>query len=327
MASVVLGVGSSHGPTMRTPPEQWVPLGKKDAEDPRFDYAAALKRAPAGLDKELTLEKTTEKYNSCQESIQSLRKILAEAKPDAIVVISNLHGDTPDYAQQTFGLYLGDEIPRSQGRGEGFTPAWMGRPGGAQPQAYSETNGKTEAYPADAALSQQLYSSLQDSGFDISVCHQFKPNSALGDAFTGLYSLYWPSEDLPMVPFMISRDLPNEPNARRVYDIGRAIRDAIDSWDSDKRVVVMASGGLSHQIVDEELDRTVIEALEKQDEGTLRSLSRDRLNGAPGTPETLNWVCVSAIMQEVVFKLVGYQPCYRSMAGTGHGVTYGYWQP
>jgi hypothetical protein len=25
-------------------------------------------------------------------------------------------------------------------------------------------------------------------------------------------------------------------------------------------------------------------------------------------------------------QLVDYQPCYRSPAGTGHGVTFGYWK-
>jgi 3-O-methylgallate 3,4-dioxygenase len=53
---------------------------------------------------------------------------------------------------------------------------------------------------------------------------------------------------------------------------------------------------------------------------------RDRLNRAPGTPEILNWIAVAAAMAPETMTLVEYLPCYRSLAGTGHGVTFGYWR-
>jgi len=31
-------------------------------------------------------------------------------------------------------------------------------------------------------------------------------------------------------------------------------------------------------------------------------------------------------MDPVGMALVDYVPCYRSLAGTGHGVTFGYWK-
>jgi 3-O-methylgallate 3,4-dioxygenase len=40
----------------------------------------------------------------------------------------------------------------------------------------------------------------------------------------------------------------------------------------------------------------------------------------------LNWIVVAGALEELPMTLVDYQPCYRSMAGTGHGVTFGYWQ-
>jgi hypothetical protein len=89
----------------------------------------------------------------------------------------------------------------------------------------------------------------------------------------------------------------------------------------------MASGGLSHQIIDEELDRAVIDALVERDETYLSSLDVARLNRAGGTPEILNWVAVAGAMEPVGMTLVDYVPCYRSPAGTGHGVTFGYWSP
>ncbi len=87
----------------------------------------------------------------------------------------------------------------------------------------------------------------------------------------------------------------------------------------------MASGGLSHQILDEELDHQVIDALKEKDVRQLCSLPRDRLNRAPGTPEILNWVTLAGAMEASPMTLVDYVPCYRSPAGTGHGVTFAYW--
>ena len=56
MADIVLAVGSSHGPSIQSPPEFWARLGEGDMRDPRFDYAALLKEAKPGLEAEITLE-------------------------------------------------------------------------------------------------------------------------------------------------------------------------------------------------------------------------------------------------------------------------------
>ena len=58
----------------------------------------------------------------------------------------------------------------------------------------------------------------------------------------------------------------------------------------------------------------------------LCALPRDRLNRAPGTPEILNWVACAGALDPTAMTLIDYVPCYRSSAGTGHGVTFGYWR-
>jgi len=71
-----------------------------------------------------------------------------------------------------------------------------------------------------------------------------------------VYEYMLTGEDIPMVPVMINTFFPpNQPTPARCYALGRSLRKAIDSWDSDKRVAVIASGGLSHTIMDEEIDR------------------------------------------------------------------------
>ncbi|MPZ15977.1 MAG: hypothetical protein GEU73_16405 [Chloroflexi bacterium] len=74
----------------------------------------------------------------------------------------------------------------------------------------------------------------------------------------------------------------------RCYALGQAIRQAVERWDSNARVAIMASGSLSHQIIDEDLDHAVIDAMAEGNVNVHCSLSRERLNRAPGTPEILN---------------------------------------
>ena len=96
MAELIVGLGTSHGPTMDTPPEQWQRLGEKDFEDPRFDYQALLRAAPPGLEAELTLEKKRERYDAVQVASRALADVIAEMRPDVMVVVSNPHRVFPD---------------------------------------------------------------------------------------------------------------------------------------------------------------------------------------------------------------------------------------
>ena len=65
-----------------------------------------------------------------------------------------------------------------------------------------------------------------------------------------------------MVPLLLNTYYPpNVPTAARCHDIGRALRRVLDADTSDLRVAIVASGGLSHFVVDEELDRRVMRAL------------------------------------------------------------------
>jgi len=163
-------------------------------------------------------------------------------------------------------------------------------------------------------------------GIDVAASFQSKPGANLDMAFNLLYEIYFPDAGIPYVPLLLSRYLPNQPIPSRTYQFGQALRRVIDRWDSPKRVAIMASGGLSHQIVDEDLDRMVIDALQEGDVEALCSLDRDRLNRAPGTPEILNWVACAAAMEPTTMTLIDYQPCYRSLSGTGQGTTFGYWK-
>ena len=62
---------------------------------------------------------------------------------------------------------------------------------------------------------------------------------------------------------------PNVPSAARCYSLGTSLRQAVESWESDARVAVIASGGLTHFVIDEDLDRAVLDAIAAKDAAAL----------------------------------------------------------
>ena len=79
-----------------------------------------------------------------------------------------------------------------------------------------------------------------------------------------------------MVPVMVNTYYPpNQPTPKRCYAFGQAVRKAVESWNSDKRVALIASGGLSHVVIDEEIDAMVIDGLKNKKPEVLFQLPRN----------------------------------------------------
>jgi 3-O-methylgallate 3,4-dioxygenase len=126
------------------------------------------------------------------------------------------------------------------------------------------------------------------------------------------------------VPIMLNTYYPpNQPSAERCYQLGKALRQAVGSWQGDARVAIIASGGLSHFVLDEELDTAIIKAMQNKDEKHLTSLPGERLKS--GTSEIRNWIVTAGATEHLEMSLIDYAPCYRSPAGTGVGMAFAEW--
>ena len=86
----------------------------------------------------------------------------------------------------------------------------------------------------------------------------------------------------------------------------------------DARVGILASGGLSHFAVDEELDRMILRAMIKHDADALRRIPTRKLNS--GSSEIRNWITVAGATEHLAAQWHDYVPCYRSAGGTGCGM-------
>ncbi len=105
----------------------------------------------------------------------------------------------------------------------------------------------------------------------------------------------------------------NTPKLHRCLDLGHALYRAIESFSGFGRVAIMASGGLSHFVLDEEFDRSVISAMQKGDEDALARLPENVFK--VGTAEIKNWYPVIAAMnaagRRYHLQVDHIVPCYR----------------
>lgn len=318
MAQVVIGIGTSHSPQLSIRAKDWEHLLKKDQTDPRLDYPNLLKRAKPGLEAELTPEKFRQRDEACLKAVKDLGEALQKARADVVVVFGDdqqeqFHDDN----MPMFAIYHGKTLPVVKDHGL--------RPSGWKD---AERNGWAETAPEyDTAsdLANHLILALTDAEFDITRCSKLRAEIGVGHAFSFLYRRILPGGKIPMVPIMVNTYYPpNQPTPKRCYAFGQAVRKAIDNWHSDKRVALMASGGLSHVVIDEEIDAMVIDGLKNKKPEVLYRLPRERLWG--GTSEILNWVALAGAMEDRELTYFEYVTTYRSPAATGCGMGFAYWQ-
>ena len=83
---------------------------------------------------------------------------------------------------------------------------------------------------------------------------------------------------------------------------------------------VMASGGLSHFVVDEAFDHALIDALRRKDMAFFRNAPLSKLMS--GSSEMRNWICLAGALGTLELMWVSYVPGYRTPALSGTGLCF-----
>lgn len=335
MAKIVLGMGTSHGPMLSTPWKEWggrVAFDKQNAAHDfkggkySFDELVTLRRDGNFAD-QITPERWRARSEACGKALDVLAAKYAEIKPDVAVIIGNDQKELfADDNNPAFAVYWGETIesgPRSAEQIAKLPPGIaIAERGFAPPDE--------RVYPGHPELGRHMIDSLMDADFDIAASNKLPEGTGyvngIPHAFGFIYRQIMKDQVIPNVPVILNTFYPpNQPRAARCYEFGKAIRTAIESWESDATVAVFASGGLSHFVIDEDLDRTVLDALAGNDADTLNAIPEDLYQA--GSSEIKNWIPVAAIMAEcgLPMTLVDYVPCYRSEAGTGNAMGFAYW--
>jgi Catalytic LigB subunit of aromatic ring-opening dioxygenase len=336
MAEIVLGMWTSHGPTLSTTAEQWtmrVPADKANKHHPfrgktyDFDQLVELRR-DENLAAQCTFEERKKRKAGCDRGIARMADKFAEVSPDVAVIFGNDQNELfMEDVMPAMTVFWGDTIwdqPASEEQAARMPPGIHVAEAGHSPPEYRE-------YPGLPDLGLAIIKSAIVNGFDVAQSTTLpKPEGhwahGVPHAFGFIYRQIMRDKVIPNVPIIFNTFFPpNQPTAKRCFEFGKMVAKAIKDWDSDKRVAVFGSGGMSHFVIDEDFDRMFFEALRNRDAATLTSIDDKYFQS--GTSELKNWVTAAGALfgTDLDGDMVEYQACYRSEAGTGTANGFVYW--
>jgi hypothetical protein len=322
MARIVGVFQTSHTPFCYRRPEAWnnARSGRPLRADVPFD----------------DLEANRLKYARVQNSFAVLKRKLAEAGPDVIVIFGDDQMECFDFSNfPAFSVYVGEEF-------EG-TVVGEDAPIGSEQPAAPLQRARLKGHPEFAVA---LLTGLMKHGFDPAFCMDMpKPDEGIGHA------ILRPVQSLtdlrtPIVPVLVNCYYAPQPTAGRCYQLGRAVRAITEDFPDSLRVALVGSGGLWHTPqkpgawLDEAFDETLLGHMAKGDikamaahfDGyripagdTSQDISvRGRVvTGMPaisgpqgGTRETCNWIAAAGAVEGSTATIVDRVPIYASPVDT-----------
>jgi len=224
------------------------------------------------------------------EAYGPVRQWLGEKKPDVLFLIFNDH---------VTSFFFDHYSHFALGVGESYAVADEG--GGAR---------SLPPVKGHAALAHHIAAGLSADDFDLS----FFQDRPLDHGCFSPLSMLWPHEpDWPgaIIPLQVGVLLFPIPSARRCYQLGGALRRAIESYPEDLSVVIVATGGLSHQVHGERAgfnnpawDQQFLDLIEK-DPARLTEMTHAeyaKLGGMEGS-EVIMWLIMRGALSANVRKI------------------------
>ena len=297
MANLVGCVAMSHAPQLMLDPSNWHLLRNRQGED--------LPDKP-GLENETDDVKWT-KWRGCMSAIDELRRHIESLRPDVLIVVGDdQHENLVDDNMPPFTIYMGDEAEAS------VSLRYL-------QQLPSDNRTR---YKIDAKMAEGLITGLMERGFDPSYSKKTRYAGGLGHAFARVLKFLVPQANCRVIPIMVNTYYPPAPSAQRCVEFGKALAALIRHHPSNDRVVIAASGGLSHTTIDEALDANFLHALKNNDTAYMSAMSSSIFR--EGTSEILNWIVIAAAADRKGH-VVDYVPLYRTRTGIGCAMGFAYW--
>ena len=340
MARIVLGIGCSHTPQLHTPADQWDIRAKRDTEDglpfwyqgERLTYREVLeKRRHLDLASQTTIAIREERLHRSRAAVDRLSEAFAAAAPDVTIIFGNDQGeiflDEPRPQFMILGAPEFKNLPRTDEQIDRLPPGI----------ALSDTGHLPDdvvRIPGHPALARHIFRCLADAPFEITYApEQVRPDSeraqtsGMPHAYGFVYKQLMRDNVTPHVPVDTNTLYPpSQPTSRECYEFGTRVGEAIDTWEEDARVCVIASGGLSHFVVDEEFDHDILAAMAGNDFERLFSYHEGYYQA--GSSEIKSWIAAGGAMSGggLEGSVVEYQALYRTAAGTGSSAAFMTWQ-
>jgi hypothetical protein len=332
MADIVLAIGTSHSPLLLLPAAEWVDRANDDRRNQKLNLSDGRFLAYDVLEAEVqgryadraTPQIFAAQWDQCQRALDRLADEVAAANPDLVIIV----GDDQEelfhlQSMPAFAIFCGEEIVTRPLASMDYIPRWLATSQAGAGYAMDTVR----RYPGAPAFGRFVIEHLVDEGVDVTAVSfvQQSEVQGFGHAYGFVIQRLFRDRSIPVLPVLLNTYYPpNRPLPARCYQIGQSLRRAIELSPEKLRVAVVASGGLSHFVCDEALDRRVLDAITTGDAGTLRKLPRAALNS--GSSEIANWITVAGVMDGHGCKWHEYVPVHRTPAGTGIGLSFLKWE-
>jgi Catalytic LigB subunit of aromatic ring-opening dioxygenase len=227
---------------------------------------------------------------------------LARQKPDLMIVFYNDHMNRFFFdAYPTFALGVGDHHPLAdEGWGRRDFPDLAG----------------------DSDFGWHLAQSLIEDEFDPTICQEIAIDHGILSVLPLLWDTPWPAPIVPLAVNVIQHPLPS---ARRLYKLGHAIRRAVEAYEPELKVVVVGTGGLSHQLhgsrfgfINPEWDNRFLDLIESEPEELTRYSHHQYMEwGGAESVEMIMWLGMRGALSERVRRV--HRNYYAPLI-TGYGL-------
>ena len=159
--------------------------------------------------------------------IERFRETLTRARPDVLVMVGS------DHFHQ---LWL-DNMPQFLvGKAPVYDANWYN-----EEREFGLPRFRLDGHEE---LSSHILRGGLDSGFDLAFSNELRIDHSITCPIITLR----PEADLPIVPIYTNIFAPPLPQPKRFVELGRTIRELVESWPSDQRVAIIGTGHLSLEL-------------------------------------------------------------------------------
>ncbi|MCI1016102.1 2,3-dihydroxyphenylpropionate 1,2-dioxygenase [Herbaspirillum sp. C7C2] len=234
-------------------------------------------------------------------AFKEMGRRIAESRPDTVIVISDDH---------VHNFFFNNFPAFCIGAAESYqTPVehWL--------------KAEKQVLPGNAALGAHLLGEALQNGFDPS----FSIELVLDHGSLTPLLLAGLVPHVQIVPLLVNCVQPPLPTMRRCVDWGKFLRKAITRFDASKRIAILATGGISHDIatprmgmVNEEFDRQFLANLGSGHTDTIVEHATNHVAAAGnGAEEIRNWLIGHGAADGAQFESLYYKAVSKWYTGIG----------